>query len=69
MQCQVYTDIGISGTKEEIKKIDQHSSMMQDVDRDKITAVYVIEQSRLGYVINGMAKSFYIKSTKSVKFI
>ena len=47
MQYKVYTDIGISGTKEEIEDRPSFAYLMKDIDKGKITAVYVIDQARL----------------------
>lgn len=51
MKYKIYSDVGISGTKDEIEDRPAFADMMFDIDKgkdaDKILAVYVIEQSRL----------------------
>jgi site-specific DNA recombinase len=47
MKYKIYSDVGISGTTEEIEGRPSFAEMMKDIDKDKITAVYVFDQSRL----------------------
>jgi site-specific DNA recombinase len=68
MQYKIYIDKGISGTKDEIEDRPAFAQMMQDVDKDRITAVYVIDQSRLER--NPMVWQIFVYQVnkKSVKF-
>lgn len=47
LEYKIYTDIGITGTKDEIEDRPQFAEMLGDIDRNEITAVWVLEQSRL----------------------
>ena len=47
MKYKIYSDVGISGTKDEVEDRPSFAQMMKDIEKDKITAVYVFDQSRL----------------------
>ncbi|MEN9908921.1 MAG: hypothetical protein RLZZ540_2070 [Bacteroidota bacterium] len=47
MKYKIYSDVGISGTKDEVEDRPSFALMMKDIEKDKITAVYVFDQSRL----------------------
>ncbi|RKS98636.1 recombinase family protein [Flavobacterium sp. 123] len=47
MKYKIYSDVGISGTKDEVEDRPSFAKMMKDIEKDKITAVYVFDQSRL----------------------
>ncbi len=47
IEYRIYTDIGITGTKDEIEDRPQFAEMLRDIDRNALTAVWVLEQSRL----------------------
>jgi site-specific DNA recombinase len=68
MQYKVYTDIGISGTKEEIEDRPSFAYLMKDIDKGKITAVYVIDQARLERNPKIWQIFLYQVNKKDVKF-
>jgi DNA invertase Pin-like site-specific DNA recombinase len=44
---KVYTDIGISGAKDEIEDRPEFALLLNDIKKDIITGVWVLEQARL----------------------
>lgn len=75
MKYKIYSDVGISGTTEEIEGRPSFAEMMKDIDKDKITAVYVFDQSRLErnskiwqifqYQVNKKDVKFYPKGVET----
>ena len=47
LQYKIYKDIGISGAKDEIEDRPQFAEMFTDIKKKSITAVFVIDQSRI----------------------
>lgn len=68
MNHKIYTDIGISGTKDEIEGRPAFADMMKDIDKDKITAVYVIDQSRLERNTNIWQMFQFLVNKKDIKY-
>lgn len=68
MQYKVYTDIGISGTKEEIEDRPSFAHLLKDIDRGRITAVYVLDQARLERNPKIWQIFLYLVNKKDVKF-
>lgn len=75
IKYKIYTDIGISGTTEDIEGRPAFAEMMKDIDKDKISAVYVFDQSRLErnskiwqifqYQVNKKDVKFYPKGVET----
>lgn len=75
MNYRIYSDIGISGTKDEIEDRPSFAQMMKDIDKDIITSVYVFDQSRLErnpkiwqifqYQVNKKDVKFYPKGVET----
>ncbi len=75
MNYRIYSDVGISGTKDEVEERPAFAQMMRDIDKDKITAVYVFDQSRLErnpkiwqifqYQVNKKDVKFYPKGVET----
>jgi site-specific DNA recombinase len=68
MNHKIYTDIGISGTKDVIEDRPAFANMLKDIDKDKITAVFVIDQSRLERNTNIWQMFQFIVNKKDIKY-
>lgn len=75
LNYKLYSDIGISGTTEEIEGRPAFAAMMKDIDKGNVTAVYVFDQSRLErntkiwqifqYQVNKKDVKFYPKGVET----
>ncbi|WP_395048859.1 recombinase family protein [Flavobacterium sp.] len=68
MNYKIYTDKGISGTKDEIEERPAFAEMLKDIDKEILTAVYVIDQSRLERNTNIWQMFQFLVNKKDIKY-